>query len=102
MGIPNRMEPLKAFAYILTLSLSAGLNNVTAPSYSCPEFNVDFDGHDVNHVTHVKDWHDCGAICELEMDCRFWTWTTDHNCWLKSSDAGLQQDSDISGVRGCK
>jgi len=30
------------------------------PRYSCPEVDVDFDGHDIDHLDNVESWQNCG------------------------------------------
>merc|ERR1711962_608994 len=101
MGIPSKMKPLLAFAYILTWALTAGLRNETT-SYSCPLYNVDFHGHDIATV-HATSWDKCGEICYYEESCYYWTWNTENDeCWLKTSDAGYESQSNaISGYYTC-
>lgn len=45
-----------------------------------------------------------GAICELQVDCLFWSWKIeDKECCTKYSDANVDETSKfISGELGCK
>ena len=45
-----------------------------------------------------------GAICELQVDCLFWSWKIeDKECCTKFSDANVDETSKfISGELGCK
>merc|ERR1711915_575961 len=103
MGIPSNMKPLVALACVLTwaLTLTTGLRNETI-NYSCPLYNVDFDGHDFATV-HATSWQKCGEICQDEKYCHYWTWSThDNECWLKTSDAGYQSQAyRVSGYYTC-
>merc|ERR1711962_1799480 len=96
----HRMKALFAFIVILSLIWTPGLMDQNV-SYSCPEYQVDFWGHDIEHLSHVADWHACGAMCELTSGCRFWSYGGGH-CFLKNSDAGAFKDHRTSGARGCK
>merc|ERR1712055_332389 len=79
-------------------------DNVLIPRYSCPETDTDFGHHDISSTDHVVDWHACGAICELTLGCKFWTFSEGINkCSAKNSDSGLQHSNDhTSGIKGCK
>ena len=30
------------------------------PRYSCPEYDVDFEGYELNMIDNVASWEDCG------------------------------------------
>merc|ERR1719483_211503 len=75
------------------------------PRYACPETNVDFDGNDFTELHNVGSWKDCGIICNLSTDCKFWSWNANpgyQGCYLKTSDHGLKfVEGIISGQQGC-
>jgi len=70
--------------------------------YACPEYNVDFQGYDIDDLNTIS-WSDCGEACGDAVGCNFWTWNTDNSrCFLKSSDGGLEkQNNAISGAHNC-
>merc|ERR1712080_72521 len=94
----DNMVSLVALTLLLTFHLTL------SDSYSCPEMNVDMNGNDIEAFKGIETWNECGEICEGSFNCRFWTWTDLHECWLKTSDEGLAHDVKgcISGAKGCK
>merc|ERR1711872_19345 len=98
----SRMNSLFTFAFMFFFAIVSGQMD-EAPTYSCPEVDVDFNGCDVNSVHEQTDWHACGEICELTPECRYWTLGAYNMCLLKSCDSGKREiEGAISGVRGCK
>eukprot|EP00091_Calanus_sinicus_P025056 TRINITY_DN9357_c0_g1_i1.p1 TRINITY_DN9357_c0_g1~~TRINITY_DN9357_c0_g1_i1.p1 ORF type:complete len:113 (-),score=20.07 TRINITY_DN9357_c0_g1_i1:121-459(-) len=93
-----------AFGPLNCQDLDAERLDQQKPRYACPEFNVNFDGDDIDYVHDVSSWHECGIMCNLVPACKFWTWNTEtHRCKLSSSDYGLEYHSQaISGQTGCK
>merc|ERR1712126_125392 len=84
---------------------SSGDSQLLEPRYSCPEDNVDFNGHDIDCVPLIPNWHACGEICNVTPACKFWTWvkTENNRCCLKGVDYGLMHATHcISGVKGCQ
>merc|ERR1711872_759882 len=99
----SRMQSLFILAPIFSLFVTAGMTD-EAPSYSCPEIDVNFFGNDIARILSVTDWHSCGQICKLDPDCKFWTHSIlEDACFLKNSDKGLAYgEHRVSGVRGCE
>merc|ERR1712045_120717 len=101
---PSPSSRMKLFVIVAVL-LSLGLAQ-DQPRYSCPEEFVTFRGDTISSITGVLSWEDCGTICNLSTDCRFWSWAATGpetlKCNLKDSDDGLEQLGDwISGENGC-
>merc|ERR1712126_120221 len=74
-----------------------------SPRYSCPMLDIDFHGHDLDLFRGIGSWQECGHICLIAPDCKFWTWhSADGVCFIKSSDAGMVTIAGcISGEREC-
>jgi hypothetical protein len=57
---------------------SLATDNGTSRGWECPVYGIDFEKHDIQHED-VSSWEDCGYMCQLNTDCKFWTWTTKHH-----------------------
>merc|ERR1712098_256925 len=78
-----------------------GLSDETR--YSCPQYNVCFNGNTIVDISGIQNWQKCGFICIHTAGCNFWTWYNNKMCYLKSSDHGLAYDeSAISGEKNCQ
>jgi len=88
----------------LALTILLILHGRACETYSCPEYDVAFDGNDISMV-RVIEWGSCGQVCTLTTGCNFWTYSGKFHgnlCWLKSSDSGLKSDGGfISGAKHC-
>jgi len=83
----------------------------SVPLPPCVEVNVDYPGNDYirGGIPGVTSALDCAAICELTLDCQFWTWTSGNSaepwrkfrCWLKSGDDRTNLAYAYSAPRGC-
>merc|ERR1712183_18382 len=93
---------------ILTILFSvAAVEEGESLHYKCPLMDINFNGHDLEMIPSISTWEECGHICNLFPECKFWSWNYPHtagyqNCYLKSSDAGLISNAGvISGLKGC-
>ena len=78
-------------------------NQTEEKKWNCPLERINFLFGDI-HTIHTESWQDCGSVCNIVEECKFWTWLSDRDgCYLKNSDEGLQvTDFAISGEKGCK
>merc|ERR1719264_220103 len=103
---------------LVAILLSVGL----AHGYNCPEEGIHFDDDTIDCNMTVDSWEDCGAICELMVDCLFWSWKIEtkeccakfdclfwswkietKECCAKFDDSIVEpNDKFISGDLGCK
>ena len=44
---------------LLAVLLSLGVTQ-DQPRYSCPEYDVDFEGHELAQIPNTESWEDCG------------------------------------------
>jgi len=105
-------EPVKTSIAMMksTLVLVAfSLLVMRASCETCPEINVDYWGCDYGGIDGVASWNDCGQMCELINDCKFWTYVPRHGrdkvgrCEPKKCSGGYKiVNGHISGERGCK
>jgi hypothetical protein len=57
---------------------SLASNNVTSRDWkNCPVYGFDIWGNDVEGVRDVSSWENCGYMCHLHPDCKFWSWLHD-------------------------
>merc|ERR1711894_209386 len=97
--LENKMK-LFIFAILLTISLAE------KNDWPCPSEDVNFSGHDVERVDGVDSWSECGQICNVYPNCKYWTYEPSgphgHGCWMKSSDNGMERKNGyISGEKSC-
>ena len=59
--VSAKVLAMKLMALVLVMSYMA-LSIEDTPKYSCPEIDVDFEGHDLQSepVPGVVSWEDCG------------------------------------------
>merc|ERR1712126_724497 len=87
-----------------SFELDKPLEDSLKRTYECPEYDIEFKGYDINDipVPGVTNWRTCGIFCMGARDCKFWTFTDDFKCWLKSSDGGYKYSPGlISGAKDC-
>ena len=65
--LENKMK-LFIFAILLTISLAE------KNDWPCPSEDVNFSGHDVERVDGVDSWSECGQICNVYPNCKYWTY----------------------------
>lgn len=69
--------------------------------HACPLEGIDFPNFDLTYLK-TSSWEECGTLCGLFYDCKFWSWNMHNSCWLKTSDQHMiHKDGFISGDRGC-
>ena len=35
-------------------------SNKSSTSWACPEYGLNFDGHDITHYENINSWQECG------------------------------------------
>merc|ERR1711915_957473 len=107
MGLIKLKHP-KQTMHIISLTLFLGILAVGSSdsdslnsTFSCPEYNLDFDGHDLGYLYPVDSWQNCGEICADVTGCVAWT-LGNRRCNVKTSTHGATYYSGaISGLRHC-
>ena len=75
----------------------------------CPETDYYYGDEDyqIQKVSNVKAYEDCGNICTLTTTCKFWSWDIEaddqgQECYLYDGRQGGQYNpSYVSGEKGC-
>merc|ERR1711962_1452929 len=95
-----------AVVTILTCPMSLGQDEASEdiqlmePRFlHCPEDNAAFTNTPYDYRKGITDWHDCGEICTLFDDCKFWSWAKniDFCYFFKTSETLKHHDGFISG-----
>lgn len=75
----------------------------SAQCWSDPGFNYDSHPDNVKEVSNVATVGDCCDLCDTTPNCSFFTYTAEHQCFLKRSAAGRQPlKGGISGGTGVR
>ena len=64
----SRMKAVVSLLALLSLTWAQ-----EQPRYSCPEYDVDFDGNDLEVIENVESWEDCGKTL-LDRHYRLGLW----------------------------
>ena len=54
----------------------------------CYEKNTDFSGNDIYKYPTVSTPLQCREACQSIRGCKFFSFSSNHACWLKRSDSG--------------
>ena len=96
------MDSKAALCFLVVFAVS--INFMTpAEAWSCPEYNTDLWGADLDYIGQTTSWQACGELCAQNPSCSVWSWyIKEQTCITKLYFDGSSDDSNaISGVKSC-